>query len=44
VYIGGSFAINALYVALGELIVLLTLGLGLYWVIRDRHLDKRLFG
>ena len=43
VYIGGSFWINALYVALGELIVLLTLGVGLYWIIRERHLDKRLF-
>ena len=44
VYIGGSYAINALYVALGELIVLLTLGIGLYWLMTDRHLDKRLFG
>jgi len=43
VYIGGGFWINALYVALGELIVLLTLGVGAYWVIRERHLDKRLF-
>ena len=42
-YIGGGFALNALYVALGELIVMLTLGLGLYWLIRERHLDKRLF-
>jgi uncharacterized membrane protein len=42
-YIGGSFPINALYVALGELIVLLTLGTGLFWLIRERHLDKRLF-
>ena len=44
VYIGGSYAINALYVALGELIVLLTLGIGLYWLMTDRHLGKRLFG
>ena len=43
VYIGGGFALNAFYVALGELIVLLTLGLGLYWLIKERHLDKRLF-
>ena len=43
VYIGGSFPLNALYVAIGELIVLLTLGTGLYWLIRERHLDKRLF-
>lgn len=43
VYIGGNFPLNALYVAIGELIVLLTLGTGLYWLIRERHLDKRLF-
>lgn len=43
-YIGGGFALNALYVALGELIVLLTVGVGLFWIIRERHLDKRLFG
>lgn len=43
VYIGGGFWINTLYVALGELIVLLTLGVGLYWIIRERHLDKLLF-
>jgi len=42
-YIGGNFPLNALYVALGELIVLLSLGTGLFWLIRDRHLDKRLF-
>lgn len=44
VYVGGGFALNALYVALGELIVLLTLGTALYWLIRERQLDKRLFG
>ena len=43
VYIGRGFALNALYVALGELIVLFTLGVGLYWIIRERHLDKLLF-
>ena len=43
-YVGGGFWLNALYVALGELIVLLTLGTGLFWLIRDRHLDRRLFG
>lgn len=43
VYVGGGFFLNALYVALGELIVLLTLGTGLFWLIRERHLDKRLF-
>lgn len=43
VYIGGGFWVNALYVALGELIVLLTLGTGLYLVIKNRGLDKLLF-
>lgn len=44
VYIGGGFRINALYVAIGELAVLLTLGSVLYVAIRRRGLDKRLFG
>ena len=43
VYLGGGFWLNALYVALGELIVLLTLGVGLYGLIRRRRLDERLF-
>ena len=43
VYIGGGFAINALYVAIGELAVLLTLGSLLYTAIRRRGLDKRVF-
>lgn len=43
VYIGSSFWLNALYVALGEWIVLLTLGSALYMAIRVRHLDIRLF-
>lgn len=43
VYIGGGFFLNALYVALGELIVLLTLGSSLYLLIRRRHMDSRLF-
>ena len=43
VYIGGGFWINALYVALGEWIVLLTLGVILYSAIRVRKLDSRLF-
>ena len=42
-YIGGSFLLNGVYVAIGELVVMLTLGTGLYWLIRERHLDKRLF-
>ena len=44
VYIGGGFWVNALYVAIGELGVLLTLGSILYVAIRRRGLDKRLFG
>ena len=43
VYIGGGFWLNALYVALGELIVLLTLGTGLYLVMKKRDLGSRLF-
>lgn len=43
VYIGGAFWLNALYVALGEWIVMLTLGSLLYTAIRNRGLDKRLF-
>lgn len=44
VYIGGGFAINALYVAIGEAAVLLTLGNLLYIAMKQRHLDIRLFG
>lgn len=44
VYIGGGFWLNALYVAIGEAAVLLSLGTGLFYAIRVRHLDKRLFG
>ena len=43
VYIGGAFWLNALYVALGEWIVLLTVGSILYSAMRTRHLDTRLF-
>ena len=43
IYIGGGFAINALYVALGELAVLLTLGTALYLTIRNRKLGAILF-
>ncbi len=42
VYIGGGFWLNALYVAIGELAVLLVLGTALYYAIRARHLDSRL--
>ena len=44
VYIGGAFWLNCLYVAIGELAVLLTLGTALYYALRSRGLDKRLFG
>ena len=43
IYIGGSYPINAVYVALGELIVLLSLGSILYFAIRRRKLDTTLF-
>lgn len=43
VYIGGAFLINGLYVALGELIVLLVFGSVLYRIIKKRNLDKRIF-
>lgn len=44
VYVGGGFWINALYVAIGEAAVLLTLGTVLYYVMKSRRLDQRLFG
>ena len=43
VYIGGAFWLNAVYVALGELIVLYIPGSILYSVIRKRHLDRTIF-
>ena len=43
-YIGGGFWLNALYVAIGEAAVLLSLGTALYYAMTQRHLDKRLFG
>ena len=42
--VGGSFWLNAAYVAIGELAVLLTLGTALYYALKTRGLDKRLFG
>ena len=42
-YIGGGFWLNALSVAAGEAAVLLTLGSGLYYAIKLRKLDSRLF-
>ena len=44
VYIGGAFLFNAVTVAIGEVGVLLTLGSALYYALRARSLDKRLFG
>ena len=43
-YVGGAFWLNALYVATGEAAVLLTLGTGLYYTIKGRRLEQRLFG
>lgn len=43
-YIGGAFAVNAVYVAIGELATLYTLGLLLYTAIKKRGLHIRLFG
>lgn len=42
-YVGGGFWLNALYVAIGEAAVLLTLGSGVYYAVKARGLDKRLF-
>lgn len=44
VYIGGGFWLNAVYVALGETAVLLTLGISLYVAMVKRKLPQRLFG
>ena len=43
VYIGGGFLLNAVYVAIGEAAVLLTLGSALYMAMKKRKLDQRLF-
>lgn len=43
-YIGGGFWLNAAYVAIGEAAVMLTLGAGLFYAIKARHLDRRFFG
>ena len=44
VYIGGAFWLNAVYVAIGEAAVLLIPGTALYYAMRSRKLDARLFG
>ncbi len=40
VYIGGGFWINALYVAIGEVSVLLTLGSLLFYAVKSRNLQR----
>ena len=42
-YIGGGYWLNALYVAIGEAAVLLTLGVLLYCGLKKRNMDRRLF-
>ena len=42
-YIGGGFWMNAVYVVIGEAAVLLTLGSLLYYAMKKRNLDTRLF-
>ena len=44
VYIGGGFWLNGVYVAIGEAMVLLTFGTLLYYAMKKRGLDIRLFG
>lgn len=39
-YIGGGFFLNALYVAIGELSVLLTLGTGVYYAMKKPRLSR----
>ena len=43
VYIGGGFWMNALYVAIGEAVVLLIPGTILYYAMKKRRLDILLF-
>ena len=43
-YFGGGFLLNAFYVAQGELVVLLVPGTVLYYAIKRRHLEGRIFG
>lgn len=44
IYIGGAFWLNALYVAIGELVVLYTLGLLLLGVLKKNGTGRRIFG
>ena len=43
VYVGGGFWLNALYVAIGEAAVLLSLGSALYMTMKNRHIAERFF-
>ncbi len=43
VYVGGGFWLNALYVAIGELAVLLTLGTALFYAINNHKTIKQFF-
>ena len=43
-YYSGGFLFNAACVAAGELVVLLAAGTILFYAIKTRHLDERLFG
>ena len=43
IYIGGAFWLNALFVAIGEAAVLLTLGTTMFYVMKLRRLDSHLF-
>ena len=43
VYIGGGFWLNAVYVAIGEAVVLLIPGTALYYLLRSRGLAQRIF-
>ncbi len=42
-HIGGGFWLNAAYVAIGEVAVLLVLGSALYYTLRKKQLGARLF-
>lgn len=44
IYAGGGFLLNAALVAAGQLAVMLTLGSVLFYSLRVRRLDRRLFG
>ena len=44
VYVGGAFLVNALYVAIGEVVVLLSAGTALFYAVRKRNLEAWLRG